>query len=89
MDKLNCIFFKVCIFLIGYVFVVVVFHRAYCIEAKTIIESRSRNTRKNTAKLLQGLQAHITKKNSYRHIFMPVMMRLLILTEAFFPIRLP
>ena len=37
------------------------FHRAYCIEAKTIFEGRSRNTRKNTAKLLQGLQARITK----------------------------
>ena len=40
---------------------VVVFHRAYCIEAKTFFEGRSRNTRKNTAKLLQGLQARITK----------------------------
>ena len=28
------------------VFVVVVLHRAYCIEAKTIFEGRSRNTRK-------------------------------------------
>ena len=43
-------------------FVVVVFHRAYCIQAKTIFEGHSRNTRKkNTAKLLQGLQAHTTK----------------------------
>ena len=28
------------------VFVVVVLHRAYCIEAKAIFEGRSRNTRK-------------------------------------------
>ena len=45
-------------FLSGYVFAVVVFHR---VEAKTIFEGRLRNTRKNTAKLLQGLQARITK----------------------------
>ena len=42
-------------------FVVTVFHRAYCIEAKTIFEGRSRNTWENTAQLLQGLQACITK----------------------------
>ena len=64
--------------------VVVVFHRRYCIEAKTISEGCSRNTRTSTAKLLQGLQARITKYIGYRHIFMPVMMKLFILTEAFF-----
>ena len=53
-------------------------------KRKPFFESRSRNTRKNTAKLLQSLQAHITKYIGYNHIFMSVRMKLLILTEAFF-----